>query len=105
MPIQRRVKDNRINYEQVAKLILLCSQTHKSDAEANQNRFIVREGLFRRWWACHYRMMIAFTSLESSTYLVGRWLLILIIGLYSWLMKNSCSNGMRLRTLWARTDH
>ncbi|ANZ13284.1 hypothetical protein WOC12_22875 [Vibrio parahaemolyticus] len=48
MPIQRRVKDNRINYEQVAKLILLCSQTHKSDAEANQNRFIVREGLIQK---------------------------------------------------------
>jgi len=48
MPINRRVKNNHINYEHVAKLILLCSQTHSSDAEAGQNRFKVREGLIQK---------------------------------------------------------
>ncbi|BDR19577.1 hypothetical protein VspSTUT16_29230 [Vibrio sp. STUT-A16] len=48
MPINRRVNNNHINYEHVAKLILLCSQTHSSDAEAGQNRFKVREGLIQK---------------------------------------------------------
>ncbi|WP_259346385.1 hypothetical protein [Vibrio diabolicus] len=48
MPIQRRVKNNRITHEQVAKLILLCSKTHESEAEQYQKRFTLREELIHQ---------------------------------------------------------
>lgn len=48
MPIQRRVKNDRITYEQVVKLILLFSKRHCSKTEENQHRFKVREALIQR---------------------------------------------------------
>ncbi|WP_237733876.1 hypothetical protein [Vibrio fluvialis] len=48
MPIQRRFKNERITYEQIVKLILLCSKRHSSDSQDNQHKFKVREEFIQR---------------------------------------------------------